>query len=56
MCLERKNADIRMFQEWLKRWSTSWTISKDDLTILRDKFGEKVLPTSIPDIAGRVIR
>ncbi|KAF8453652.1 plasma membrane stress response protein-like protein [Terfezia claveryi] len=34
--------DREFEKEWLKRWSTSWTISKDDLTTLRDKFGEKV--------------
>ncbi|KAF8477055.1 calcium-activated chloride channel-domain-containing protein [Kalaharituber pfeilii] len=29
-------------KEWLKRWSTSWTISPTELDALRDKFGEKV--------------
>jgi len=34
--------DREFNKQWLKRWSTSWTISQDDLTTLRDKFGEKV--------------
>lgn len=29
-------------KDWLKRWSTTWTIKDADLTLLRDKFGEKV--------------
>ena len=34
---------MRSMKDWLKRWSTSWTITTDDLTVLRDKFGEKVV-------------
>lgn len=34
--------DHEFNKEWMKRWSTSWTVSIEELGNIRDMFGEKV--------------
>lgn len=35
-----------MTKEWIHNWSRKWLIDKDDLTKIRNHFGEKVSITS----------
>lgn len=35
--------DVKFNKEWMKEWSTKWTVGHDDLKNLRDMFGEKVI-------------
>jgi len=40
--------DHEFNKEWMKRWSTTWTVGPEELGNIRDMFGEKAGPPKSP--------